>query len=1513
MASKVNVKFVVILSVALLILAAGVGVLGAMVLFNSADDNIRRGDELAAQGEYIEAAKAYGKAVNKESYNAEYLRKWIGATTQAIPETDVEYRAMYFRDYMGGLRQLAVVERTNPATQEDMITATFRQLKLSGASADDWGQFNEAVTTATEGLDMSQPEAQRLLRYRGLGSVYRFRTLDTVEQSERARADDDLQTALRADPGDIDVALALVEIESSEAMALFRGGRKQESITRWNEAMDSINRLIERFPNSPRVVLRRALMTAERAIQNAATPAEQQVITQALRDDVFRAIDAAHNAPVDAIDEQFLAQLSRATTIASGTDIGDRWLALMNDLASKQPKNAAFLVERGKALVTLDRHEDAIEQFDQIATMPDVPVSLDGLILRQLRIEARRLQIESALALWAQASGAEKDAALARVKRYRDVLAETVAPDSPALLRSDAQIAFSERRLNDAVDALTKLRNVTNSDDTEVLTMLGRALEAQDKIGAAAEQYRRVYERDPSNFAALISLINLEIRSGNRQVARELLVEARKIAPDHPFIATLEEQMTIAGTGAPATDDPVLPVLNASLRLRTANPPDFAGAIEIIDAAMQRYPNDARLFLERVTIENQASGREAALAMVKASHDRFPNSEQIRQLEVLLTYDDPIEARLALIDQSEMSEVQKHITRASLFLQNDRAQDGEAELAKARALAPDNPLVLEIEFARTLEKKDYAAGQRLAQRAAQLNADGVGGQLYQARVELAEGKFDIAAATLDRVTREDEWNVAAWRFLGSAQLGAGRVEDAIRAFDRALRIKPDDVPTTLAYIGALGSVQRHGDALALARRASEMNPTDSSLLMTRLELEEQYGDAQYAIGQRVRIRTGAPGDRANNLALAQLYTREGRLAEAEALLNSTRIEGGKPDLSYAMAEARLLAAQGKVDEAVDRVRREVEALPADRRGDGYVVLADFLFQRQRPEEAVAALEQARGSQGPLMAVDRKLGDYAFSVGDYDRAISAYRSVIDAGADRDSIVAKRLAEAHMRLGQFDQAEGVITTIEADGGEDSQTLLLRAQIALDRQNPIEARRLLDRAIEIDPRNPLAFLRRAQLGFTDDSQFAAVQSDLRQAAQLQPDNIVVRQMLSQLFIRRGRINEAVDELAKAVRARPDNDSLRYEYVRLLGEYGTPDQMLAAIQQAVADRGEDAPQWYTLAGNSLAAAGDIARASQLYERAYAVAQTPQNLAQLVQSYLSSRPPRTQDAMGAIGGFNAVTPEQQFIAALLRARVEAAAGNSRAALQLLAQTWQLSGDSSSKTQLWFEQARAAFGANMSDYFAFLDQLPTQTPAGMTPTAKVIMATYKASNPGLRSGVLDSLVGIEDQTDDPGTLLALARVRGQLEYVAGNYRAAAEAYRLGLSVAPSDPELNNNLAYTLAKHLKQPQNALPFATKAAELAPLDANVLDTLGLIYLELNRNIQADSTFQRALDGARTDIERVPILAHLAQAKKGLGDQAAAVNFARQAVQLGAVTQGAPELYSTELSEAEAIVDGR
>ena len=276
MASKVNTKFIVILSAALLVLAVGVGVLGAMVVFKSADDHLNRGDRWMAEGNFTEAAKSYGKAVNKEPFNVAYLRKWMEAIGRSVPESDTDYRTMYQRDYIGALRQIATVLDTDPQAQRDFLDVIFRQMKLSGAGAEAWGGFVEILNPRYDQLDMTQPEAQALLRYRGLASVYRFRTLDTVDQRERTRARDDLDRAFRADPTDIEVALARTELYAAEAMSLLRTGRAQESRERWREAFESVAEVRRRFPNSPEPILREAVLRAEAGSQAGATAEQSQ-------------------------------------------------------------------------------------------------------------------------------------------------------------------------------------------------------------------------------------------------------------------------------------------------------------------------------------------------------------------------------------------------------------------------------------------------------------------------------------------------------------------------------------------------------------------------------------------------------------------------------------------------------------------------------------------------------------------------------------------------------------------------------------------------------------------------------------------------------------------------------------------------------------------------------------------------------------------------------------------------------------------------------------------------------------------------------------------------------------------------------------------------------------------------------------------------------------------------------------------------------------------------------------
>ena len=62
----------------------------------------------------------------------------------------------------------------------------------------------------------------------------------------------------------------------------------------------------------------------------------------------------------------------------------------------------------------------------------------------------------------------------------------------------------------------------------------------------------------------------------------------------------------------------------------------------------------------------------------------------------------------------------------------------------------------------------------------------------------------------------------------------------------------------------------------------------------------------------------------------------------------------------------------------------------------------------------------------------------------------------------------------------------------------------------------------------------------------------------------------------------------------------------------------------------------------------------------------------------------------------------------------------------------------------------------------------------------------------------------------------------------------------------------NNLAWLLSEVRKKPDEALPLAVKAEQLAPNSAEVLDTLGWVYYRRGTFPDAEKTLLRAVEPA-------------------------------------------------------------
>jgi tetratricopeptide (TPR) repeat protein len=94
------------------------------------------------------------------------------------------------------------------------------------------------------------------------------------------------------------------------------------------------------------------------------------------------------------------------------------------------------------------------------------------------------------------------------------------------------------------------------------------------------------------------------------------------------------------------------------------------------------------------------------------------------------------------------------------------------------------------------------------------------------------------------------------------------------------------------------------------------------------------------------------------------------------------------------------------------------------------------------------------------------------------------------------------------------------------------------------------------------------------------------------------------------------------------------------------------------------------------------------------------------------------------------------------------------------------------------------------------------------------------------------------------------RLKGNCHQRLDQHEQARQAYETALAQAESeDLELLNNLAYLLAEHAQEPDRAVELAERAAELAPDNAQVLDTLGWARFRAGNVLEARQTLQRSV----------------------------------------------------------------
>lgn len=308
---------------------------------------------------------------------------------------------------------------------------------------------------------------------------------------------------------------------------------------------------------------------------------------------------------------------------------------------------------------------------------------------------------------------------------------------------------------------------------------------------------------------------------------------------------------------------------------------------------------------------------------------------------------DPKESRNRLADQPEI------VARLKGVLETRERSMRPRQTASA---APDP------DVAASLRSLGYVSGASAPPERAAIGGidpkDGVGmlAELEDAKQATADGKPELALRKLEDLVRRSPRNVPFLGHLATAQFAAGRRDQAIETYRRALLLNPalDFLHVNLAQM--LAEAGRVADAEREYEAALRLNPGFAKAWMGLAELamkEDRDGSKE----RRILARAVDAGTESSAVftRLAQLDEAAGNLQAADQ--NLRRATELAPDWGVAwLVWGDLAETQARTGDALERYRRAYEAEPTN--ATALLRAGRLLVRERRVDEGRSLLERA---------------------------------------------------------------------------------------------------------------------------------------------------------------------------------------------------------------------------------------------------------------------------------------------------------------------------------------------------------------------------------------------------------------------------------------------------------------------------------------------------------------------------------------------------------------------------
>jgi tetratricopeptide (TPR) repeat protein len=464
-----------------------------------------------------------------------------------------------------------------------------------------------------------------------------------------------------------------------------------------------------------------------------------------------------------------------------------------------------------------------------------------------------------------------------------------------------------------------------------------------------------------------------------------------------------------------------------------------------------------------------------------------------------------------------------------------------------------------------------------------------------------------------------------------------------------------------------------------------------------------------------------------------------------------------------------------------------------------ISLAEQYLRENRREDMLGVLQQIKSKAGEFPRAYFSVGDFYLRVGDGDSAIREYKEGIGKDGKNKADYQKRILEVLMQQGKRTDAAGYIEQILKDNPKDPDARGVEASLALERGDIAKALPELQQVATASPDNPVAHYNLAR-GYFAHGEAEQARQQFARAIELRPDYISARLGMALLQVFRQEYDAALRSTQDILKYDPNNPS-----AKLLASAAMVGQQRYGDSRQVLD------QMLKVNPSSAAATYEMG-VVDLGEKKYKDAETA-----FRRSY-ELNPANTRGLMGVVTTYMTQGLTDKAVQ-LLQAEIAKA-----------------------PARMEFHLALADVGMRAGRFdmaIAEFQQVLAAMPKGTAAQGRVYLEmgeTYR-----LKGDFASAINALQEARktlpDDEKVLTDLAITLASVD----RWPEARQVYEATMKIDPNNGVVLNNLAFGLAEHNGDLDQALTMAQQAKRIMPTMAEVSDTLAWIYLKKNLPDQA------------------------------------------------------------------------